>query len=255
MPPVRPTSHGRGYWRHRPARRGHHRTSRAFLAKWKTVPLLETSRQMCVRQQKKGDWQACLWWAERGLARYGQRAARQEAVEDLERRRNRAAAKLAAPAKPPKQVAKETFPPPAGVTASDLPAPIPVAPTSRSCLANGACRPSIESEPAAASRSGALTATDAPRPARRRDLRAHAECTVRRAATLWGNAPQVSGTGGVAMAGPRRRSTSERSSYRRSRLLPTCPRRELVSTCRRSVMAPLSPEKWLQEDLGVRSPR
>jgi hypothetical protein len=66
----------------------------AFMAKMGKIPVLDTYRQMAIRQQKKQDWQACQWWAERGLAMYGQRAARNEAVEDLIKRRNRAAAKL-----------------------------------------------------------------------------------------------------------------------------------------------------------------
>ena len=66
----------------------------AFMAKWGKIPLLDTYRQMAIRQQKKKDWQACRWWAERGLALYGQRAAREEAVEDLIKRRNRAIEKL-----------------------------------------------------------------------------------------------------------------------------------------------------------------
>jgi hypothetical protein len=68
----------------------------AFMAKWGKVPLLDTYRQMAIRQQKKKDWRACQWWAERGLALYGKRAAREEAVEDLIKRRNRAIAKLEA---------------------------------------------------------------------------------------------------------------------------------------------------------------
>jgi hypothetical protein len=70
----------------------------AFAAKWGKVPLLDTYRQMAIRQQKKRDWEACKWWAERGLALYGRRAAREDAVEDLIKRRNRAAAKLEATA-------------------------------------------------------------------------------------------------------------------------------------------------------------
>jgi hypothetical protein len=66
----------------------------AFMAKWGKIPLLDMYRQMAIRQQKKKDWQACKWWVERGLALYGQRAAREEAVEDLIKRRNRAIAKL-----------------------------------------------------------------------------------------------------------------------------------------------------------------
>jgi hypothetical protein len=72
----------------------------AFRAKWGKIPLLDTYRQMAIRQQKKNDWQACRWWAERGLALYGQQAAREEAVEDLVRRRNRAIVKLEAAARP-----------------------------------------------------------------------------------------------------------------------------------------------------------
>jgi len=72
----------------------------AFMAKWGKIPLLDTYRQMAVRQQKKRDWRACQWWAERGLALYGSHAAREEAVEDLIKRRNRAAAKLETEAEP-----------------------------------------------------------------------------------------------------------------------------------------------------------
>jgi hypothetical protein len=79
----------------------------AFMAKWGKVPLLDTYRQMAIRQQKKKDWQACKWWADRGLALYGQRAARQEAVEDLIKRRNRAIAKLESAATPKRQTKLE----------------------------------------------------------------------------------------------------------------------------------------------------
>lgn len=68
----------------------------AFMAKWGKIPLLDTYRQMAIRKQKKKDWQACKWWAERGLALYSQHAAREEAVEDLITRRNRAVARLEA---------------------------------------------------------------------------------------------------------------------------------------------------------------
>ncbi|MFI7587506.1 HIRAN domain-containing protein [Spongisporangium articulatum] len=66
----------------------------AFRRKWGKVPLLETYRQMAIRQQKIKNWTACLWWAERGLALYGQDAVRVDAVEDLLKRRNRALSKL-----------------------------------------------------------------------------------------------------------------------------------------------------------------
>jgi len=76
----------------------------AFTAKSGKIPLLDTYRQMAVRQQKKKDWRACHWWAERGLALYGDLAAREEAVEDLIKRRNRAAAKLETAAEPTRHV-------------------------------------------------------------------------------------------------------------------------------------------------------
>jgi hypothetical protein len=79
----------------------------AFVAKWGKVPLLDTYRQMAIRQQKKKDWEACKWWAERGLALYGNRAARQEAVEDLIKRCNRAIAKLESTATPRQQTQLE----------------------------------------------------------------------------------------------------------------------------------------------------
>ena len=80
----------------------------AFMAKWGKIPLLYTYRQMAIRQQKKRDWEACKWWAERGLALYGERVAREEAVEDLIKRRNRAVAKLGAATRPRLQVTLES---------------------------------------------------------------------------------------------------------------------------------------------------
>jgi predicted Zn-ribbon and HTH transcriptional regulator len=80
------------------------RICETFMAKWGKIPLLDTYRQMAIRQQKKKDWEACKWWAERGLAVYGKRAAREEAVEDLIKRRNRAIAKLESAAIPRQQV-------------------------------------------------------------------------------------------------------------------------------------------------------
>jgi HIRAN domain-containing protein len=79
----------------------------AFMTKWGKIPLLDTYRQMAIRQQKKKDWHACKWWAERGLALYGQQAAREEAVEDLIKRRNRAIAKFEAAARPESRVRSE----------------------------------------------------------------------------------------------------------------------------------------------------
>ena len=58
----------------------------AFMAKWGRVPVLETYRQMAIRQQKARDFEQALWWAERGIAIYGTDCARPEAVEDLQKR-------------------------------------------------------------------------------------------------------------------------------------------------------------------------
>ena len=62
----------------------------------------EAGAQMAVRRQKVRDWQQAIWWAERGLALHGDRAARPESVDDL---RNRLVAypKLTAPAKPARE--------------------------------------------------------------------------------------------------------------------------------------------------------
>lgn len=81
--------------------------SAAFMEKWGKIPLLDTCRQMAVRQQKKKDWRACQWWAERGLALHGNHAAGEEAVEDLIKRRNRASAKLEAAADPSRHARPE----------------------------------------------------------------------------------------------------------------------------------------------------
>jgi hypothetical protein len=69
----------------------------ACMAKWGKVPLLELYRQMAIRQQKLHDYGRALWWAERGLAVYGNDAARPEAVEDLRQRANGYRAKLGSP--------------------------------------------------------------------------------------------------------------------------------------------------------------
>jgi tetratricopeptide (TPR) repeat protein len=67
----------------------------ALLRKFGKVPLLETYRQMAVRQQKAKNWAEALRWAERGLALYGSSAARPEAVDDLRKRVAAYRAKLA----------------------------------------------------------------------------------------------------------------------------------------------------------------
>ena len=66
----------------------------AFLAKWGRLPVLELYKQMAIRQQKAKDFGQALWWAERGLAVYGDDCARPEVVEDLRRRVESYRAKL-----------------------------------------------------------------------------------------------------------------------------------------------------------------
>jgi hypothetical protein len=66
----------------------------AFMTEWGQVPVLETYRQMAIRQQKAGDFEQALWWAERGIAVYGNDAVRLEAVEDLQHRATAYRAKL-----------------------------------------------------------------------------------------------------------------------------------------------------------------
>ena len=68
----------------------------AFVAKWGKVPLLETYRQMAIREQKARNYQQALWWAERGIAIYGDDCARPEALEDLRQRAAVYRAKIAA---------------------------------------------------------------------------------------------------------------------------------------------------------------
>jgi hypothetical protein len=96
-----------------------------FREKWGKVPLLDTYRQMAIRQQKARDWAAVVWWSERGLALYGDDAAREDAVEDLMKRRNRAKAKLEPPApKMPRTAPGDTFAAPVGQQPADLPPPV-----------------------------------------------------------------------------------------------------------------------------------
>jgi hypothetical protein len=65
-----------------------------FMAKWSQVPVLETYRQMAIRQQKVKNFEQALWWAERGIAIYGTDCARPEAVDDLRQRAASYRAKL-----------------------------------------------------------------------------------------------------------------------------------------------------------------
>ena len=74
----------------------------AFVTKWGQVPVLETYRQMAIRQQKAKSFEQALWWADRGLALYGESAARPEAVEDLRQRSAIYRAKLVPPTRTPR---------------------------------------------------------------------------------------------------------------------------------------------------------
>ncbi len=58
----------------------------AFVGKWGNIPWLHTYKQQCIRQAKAKNYELALWWAERGLTVYGDRAARKDAVDDLEKR-------------------------------------------------------------------------------------------------------------------------------------------------------------------------
>lgn len=72
-----------------------------LLAKFGKVPVLDTYRQMAIRQQKAKDWAQAIWWAQRGLALYADHAARPEATDDLRQRLAAYQAKLT-PASSPK---------------------------------------------------------------------------------------------------------------------------------------------------------
>lgn len=61
----------------------------ACISQFGHIPNLVTYRQMAIRQQKLHNYAEALWWAERGLALYGDMARWPEHVDDL---RHRAAA-------------------------------------------------------------------------------------------------------------------------------------------------------------------
>lgn len=58
----------------------------ALIAKFTVLPLLDTYRQMAVRQQKAKNYEQALWWAQRGLELYGGEASDPSWVEDLQHR-------------------------------------------------------------------------------------------------------------------------------------------------------------------------
>lgn len=69
----------------------------AFIAKWSMIPWLHTYKQMCIRLAKAKEFEQALWWAERGIAVYGENAGRPDAVEDLRKRAETYRGKLARP--------------------------------------------------------------------------------------------------------------------------------------------------------------
>jgi hypothetical protein len=71
----------------------------ALFEKFGVVPVIEMYRQAAIRWQKEKDWESVRVWAERGLAIYGDDAARPEAVEDLHKRIAYAALKIDQPPK------------------------------------------------------------------------------------------------------------------------------------------------------------
>lgn len=86
----------------------------AFLAKWGRIPWLETYKQMCIRLAKADRLEEALRWAERGIAIYGDSAARPDALEDLIRRAATYRARLAPPT--PRPVTPQERPQPKSET-------------------------------------------------------------------------------------------------------------------------------------------
>lgn len=58
------------------------------------VPFLPTYKQAAIMKQKARDYDAALWWAERGLELYGTEFAREDVVADLRHRAEQCRAKL-----------------------------------------------------------------------------------------------------------------------------------------------------------------
>jgi len=88
----------------------------ALLAKFGEVPVLGSYRQMAIRQQKAKDWQRAIWWAKRGLALYGEQAARPESVDDLRKRLIAYQAKSTTSLKPAQKAAPKPDAPPISPT-------------------------------------------------------------------------------------------------------------------------------------------
>lgn len=67
----------------------------ALVDKFQVVPRLDTYRQSAIRHQKAKNFERALWWAERGMALYGDRPAKSEMVRDLRDRAAKYRGKLA----------------------------------------------------------------------------------------------------------------------------------------------------------------
>lgn len=78
---------------------------KALVAKFGSLPLLETYKQATIRHHKAKNWPAAVWWAERGIAVYGNDAGVEGVVEDLMKRRQNALGRMqtATAPKPPRQ--------------------------------------------------------------------------------------------------------------------------------------------------------
>lgn len=72
----------------------------ALVEKFGVVPVIDMYRQAAVRWQKAKDWETARDWASRGLAVYGEDAAKAEPVDDLQKRYAYATAKLDAASAP-----------------------------------------------------------------------------------------------------------------------------------------------------------
>jgi hypothetical protein len=82
----------------------------ALVAKFGSVPLLETYKQVVIRHQKAKNLSEAIRWAERGLTVYGDDCSRPEAIEDLKQRVDALTAKI-----------ERSMPRPRKMTTSDPP--------------------------------------------------------------------------------------------------------------------------------------
>lgn len=67
----------------------------ACISRWGDIPFLTTYQQMAIRKQKAKNFEQALWWAERGIALYGDKARYPNGVEDLHNRAAKYRSKIA----------------------------------------------------------------------------------------------------------------------------------------------------------------